>query len=47
MASISSAPHIVSADEIREMTAERIQGVATGTPLLRWDDTTWLKPEST
>lgn len=38
-------PHIVSIDEIRE-AAERIRGVATRTPLLRWDDTTWLKPES-
>ncbi len=38
-------PHIVSIDEIRE-AAERIRGVATRTPLLRWDDRTWLKPES-
>src|SRR5918992_45938 len=38
-------PHIVSIDEIRH-AAERIRGVATRTPLLRWDDTTWLKPES-
>ena len=38
-------PHIVSVEEIRE-AAERIRGVATRTPLLRWDDTTWLKPES-
>ena len=38
-------PHIVSISEIRE-AAERIRGVATRTPLLRWDDTTWLKPES-
>ena len=41
----SAQPHIVSIDEIRE-AAERIRGVATRTPLLRWDDTTWLKPES-
>ena len=41
----SVAPHIVSIAEIRE-AAERIRGVATRTPLLRWDDTTWLKPES-
>ena len=41
----SAAPHIVTIDEIRE-AAERIRGVATRTPLLRWDDTTWLKPES-
>ena len=39
------APHIVSLQEIRE-AAERIRGVATRTPLIRWDDTTWLKPES-
>ena len=38
-------PHIVSIDEIRQ-AAERIHGVATRTPLLRWDDRTWLKPES-
>lgn len=41
----SAPPHIVSLTEIRE-AAERIRGVATRTPLLRWDDTTWLKPES-
>jgi threonine dehydratase len=40
-----SEPHIVSISEIRE-AAERIRGVATRTPLLRWDDDTWLKPES-
>jgi len=39
------APRIVSLDDIRA-AAERIRGVATRTPLLRWDDTTWLKPES-
>lgn len=38
-------PHIVSIDEIRE-AAERIRGVATRTPLLRWDERTWVKPES-
>ncbi len=38
-------PHIVSLAEIRE-AADRIRGVATRTPLLRWDDATWLKPES-
>jgi threonine dehydratase len=43
--STSVEPHIVSIDEIRE-AAERIRGVATRTPLLRWDETTWLKPES-
>src|ERR687898_1360766 len=42
---MGAAPHIVSIDEIRE-AAERIRGVATRTPLLAWDDTTWLKPES-
>ena len=36
---------LVSIDDIRE-AAERIRGVATRTPLLRWDDRTWLKPES-
>jgi len=41
----SLEPHIVSIAEIRE-AADRIRGVATRTPLLRWDDTTWLKPES-
>ncbi len=39
------APHIVSIEEIRE-AADRIRAVATRTPLLQWDDTTWLKPES-
>src|SRR5918995_988111 len=41
----ATEPHIVSIEEIRE-AAERIRGVATRTPLLAWDDTTWLKPES-
>jgi threonine dehydratase len=36
---------LVSLDEIRA-AAERIRGVALHTPLLRWDDRTWLKPES-
>lgn len=36
---------LVSIDEIRAAAA-RIQGVALHTPLLRWDDRTWLKPES-
>ncbi|HET7141288.1 MAG TPA: pyridoxal-phosphate dependent enzyme [Candidatus Limnocylindria bacterium] len=36
---------LVSIDEIRDAAA-RIRGVATRTPLLRWDDRTWLKPES-
>jgi len=43
--STSVAPHIVTIGEIRE-AAERIRGVATRTPLLRWDEGTWLKPES-
>jgi threonine dehydratase len=43
--STSVEPHIVSIEEIRE-AAERIRGIATRTPLLPWDDTTWLKPES-
>lgn len=38
-------PHIVGIDQIRA-AARRIRGVATRTPLLRWDDRTWLKPES-
>lgn len=38
-------PHIIGIGEIRA-AAERIRGVATRTPLLRWDDRTWLKPES-
>lgn len=42
---VDAAPHIVSLDEIRA-AAERIRGVATRTPLLRWDEATWLKPES-
>jgi threonine dehydratase len=36
---------LVTLDEIRS-AAIRIRGVATRTPLLRWDDRTWLKPES-
>lgn len=36
---------LVTIDEIREAAA-RIRGAAVRTPLLRWDDTTWLKPES-
>jgi threo-3-hydroxy-L-aspartate ammonia-lyase len=36
---------LVSLDDIRA-AAGRIAGVAVRTPLLRWDDTTWLKPES-
>jgi threo-3-hydroxy-L-aspartate ammonia-lyase len=36
---------LVGIDRIHA-AAERIRGVAARTPLLRWDDTTWLKPES-
>lgn len=36
---------LVTVEEIRA-AAERIRGVALHTPLLRWDDRTWLKPES-
>jgi threonine dehydratase len=36
---------LVTIDEIRQ-AADRIRGIATRTPLLRWDDRTWLKPES-
>jgi len=43
--STSLESRLVSLDRIRA-AAERIRGVATRTPLLRWDDTTWLKPES-
>jgi len=36
---------LVTMDEIRA-AADRIRGVAVHTPLLRWDERTWLKPES-
>jgi threonine dehydratase len=36
---------LVTLGEIREAAA-RIRGVAVRTPLLSWDDRTWLKPES-
>ncbi len=36
---------LVTLDEIRGAAA-RIREAAVRTPLLRWDDTTWLKPES-
>jgi threonine dehydratase len=36
---------LVTVEEIRDAAA-RIRGAATRTPLLRWDDRTWLKPES-
>jgi threonine dehydratase len=36
---------LVSLDEIRA-AAERIRGYAVRTPLLQWDDRTWLKAES-
>ena len=36
---------LVTIDEIRAAAA-RIRGVALHTPLLRWDDRTWIKPES-
>ena len=36
---------LVELEEIRA-AAERIRGVAVRTPLLPWDDRTWLKPES-
>src|SRR6187401_3426780 len=42
---VGAEPHIVTIEEIRA-AAERIRGVATRTPLLGWDDRTWLKPES-
>ena len=36
---------LVTIEQIRR-AAERIRGVAVRTPLLGWDDRTWLKPES-
>jgi threo-3-hydroxy-L-aspartate ammonia-lyase len=36
---------LVTLDEIRG-AAEQIRGVALRPPLMRWDDRTWLKPES-
>jgi threo-3-hydroxy-L-aspartate ammonia-lyase len=36
---------LVSLEAIRD-AAERIRGVAVRTPLLQWDERTWLKPES-
>jgi threonine dehydratase len=36
---------LVTIEEIRD-AAERIRGAAVRTPLLRWDDRTWLKAES-
>ena len=36
---------LVTLDEIRA-AAQRIRGAAVRTPLLRWDERTWLKPES-
>jgi threonine dehydratase len=36
---------LVTPDQVREAAA-RIRGAAVRTPLLRWDDRTWLKPES-
>lgn len=36
---------LVTLKRIRE-AADRIRGVALRTPLLSWDDTTWLKPEN-
>ena len=38
-------PTLVTLDEIRR-AAERLRSVALRTPLLAWDETTWLKPES-
>jgi threo-3-hydroxy-L-aspartate ammonia-lyase len=40
-----AAQRLVTLDEIRQAAA-RIRGVALRTPLLRWDERTWLKPES-
>jgi threo-3-hydroxy-L-aspartate ammonia-lyase len=41
----AAAPHIVTIGEIRA-AADRIRGVALRTPLLAWDERTWLKVES-
>jgi threonine dehydratase len=38
-------PQLVTIDRIRE-AARRIKGVAVRTPLLAWDERTWLKAES-
>jgi threo-3-hydroxy-L-aspartate ammonia-lyase len=38
-------PELVTIGDIRD-AAERIRGVALRTPLLRWDERTWLKAES-
>ena len=43
--SASASAGLVTIDDIRA-AAERIRGVAVRTPLLRWDERTWLKPES-
>ena len=40
-----TAPNLVTIADIRA-AAERIRGVAVRTPLLQWDERTWLKPES-
>lgn len=40
-----AAVRLVTIDDIRA-AADRIAGVAVRTPLLRWDEGTWLKPES-
>jgi threo-3-hydroxy-L-aspartate ammonia-lyase len=40
-----SESELVSLERIRA-AGERIHGVAIRTPLLAWDETTWLKPES-
>jgi threonine dehydratase len=40
-----TTPHLVTIADIRA-AAERIRGVAVRTPLLQWDERTWLKPES-
>ncbi len=41
----AASPRLVSIDDIRA-AAERIRGVTVRTPLLRWDERTWLKAES-
>ena len=39
------APELVTIERVSD-AADRIRGVALHTPLLAWDETTWLKPES-
>ncbi len=42
---MGTGTQLVSIDDIRT-AADRIRGVVLRTPLLQWDERTWLKPES-